>query len=313
MKLYFLWAVSILPIILTVGIVNGEPYQSDEFMLDNWAIPSGMGGNQTVISRDGLSASGNPALCTEISGTNVAISGGNHWTGLVSTMQIGMTRTMDYWGYGVSADFIGGDGIKITQLQNSEEPLSADNYPSVIDEQGHYTVALNIAAARQWRNISVGVSAKGVRKKIPQHSGWGFAFSAGALWNVLNSVKIGAYAQNISTYRLFWDDDIHEIGLPAFSLGVSWKFKLASKWAVQLAPEVNYGIEEGIGFLRAGMALSYDDILTFALGTQDGSLTTGAKIELNKFQLGASAGYNFSLGESYNISVGYNFPSQKLE
>ena len=291
--------------LIFISVLFAEPYQSDEFMLGGWAIRTAMGGNTTVIDGNGLTANSNPALLSEISGMRIAVSGGNFWTGLVNLAQVGAVKSNDKWSYGFSANILGGDGIKITELVEPGEPMSVQNYPRVVDEQGHYTASVNLATSRNWQKFSAGISGEIIRKKIPDHSGWGFSASGGALWKLMNNLKIGIYARDISTYQLFWNDNVHETGMPSVSLGLAYRFDLSSNWTITFAPESTYGIDEGFGLLRAGTALKYADILTFALGTQDGSFSTGAELNIKSFQIGVSAGYNSSLGESYNFSVGY--------
>ena len=288
-----------------VSVIFAAPYQSDEFLLGGWSIPDGMGGNTTVISASGLTVNSNPALLSEISRMQISVSGGNFWSGLVNLAQIGVAKSNGKWSYGLSANILGGDDIKITELQNPTQPMSVQNYPQVVDEQGHYTASINLGLSRNFEKFSAGISSKIVKKKIPDHSGFGFSASCGALWKPMDNLKVGIYARDISTYQLFWDDDVHETGLPSFSVGLSYRVDISSNWAITIAPEGNYGIDEGLGLFKAGIAADYSDILTFALGTRDGSITAGAQLKVKKFRVGASTNYHLSLGQSYNFSVGY--------
>ncbi len=307
MKLKFSTKIASVLFMLAVALLFAEPYQSDEFALTGLALPAGMGGIRSVGEWDGLSALANPASINQNDAISIAVTGGTQWSGLVDIAQIGIALPGGNIGYAAAISFNGGDGIPITQLQYPDEPLSDDNRPIITAYKSHHTISGDIAAAKRWHKLAIGVSAKFVHKKIPDISAVGFSASAGVLYELSSKIQIGALAHDISTYQLFWNDNTHETGMPSLSIGASYRTALFSKLTLGFSAEGNYGIDEKLGFLRAGVCATYAGIVSFALGTEDGAFRTGAEVNISRYSIGASGGYHSSLGETYNVSLKYRF------
>lgn len=304
---------SIFRIAIIVFVVSAslfaEPYQSDDFLLPGWSIATGMGGMRIVQNWDGLTAAANPALLTEINNFSAAVSGGSYFESLITSARGGVVFSGDKMRYGVALSHIGGDGIQLTNLQNPDAPLSADNRPIVTGEVSHYTVSADVAAAKtisSEKRISIGLSAKGVRKSIPDVSAWGFSLSAGALWRPIQNFDIAAFAENLSTYQLFWSDGVSETGLPKLGAGAMYEMKIYGAISVAVGAESGYSLDDGIGDIRAGAVGKYGDIISFAIGTSGGALCSGAEINFSNFKLGAAIDYRSLLGTSYSFSLGYS-------
>lgn len=291
---------------LLFSALLAEPYQSDEFLLPGWAITSGMGGIRIVHDWAGLSAAINPALLSNVDALSFAASGGSFFQDLVTTVRCGAVFGTEKQKYGFAISHIGGGGIQITELANPEMPMSADNRPNVVDVASHYSVSLDIASSRMLKRISIGASVKCVRKKIPGASAWGFAFSTGALWKPIPPVDIALFAENISTYQLFWNDGVSETGLPRVGAGASYNFSIAPKITMTLATEGDYSFDSEMGTFRTGVSGTYSDVMSLSLGTDNGTMSTSASIEFGKIALGAVLNYKRSLGASYSFSIGYS-------
>ena len=294
-------------LVVMAGLLWAAPFQSDEFFLPGAPIPAGAGGNSTVIDWGGLSAESNPALMTQIPGRTAALYGANMWSSLVDLARGGVVIPANDFSLGAGVFLLSGDGIKITSLTDPDQPISPQNYPQVVDEKGHYTLALTLAGAKKFGKLSLGAAAKLVRKKLTSVSAYGFSLSAGMLWQPAEPLNVGIFARDISTYQLFWDDGVRETGMPSLSAGISYSLPRMGKWRVQLAPEISWGPDDGVGFLRLGAVVSYANTFAISVGTQDGSFTSGAQIKFGAFSLGASGGYHLSLGGSYAVALGYEF------
>ena len=292
-------------IIIAFALAFSAPYQADEFLLPGWAVSAGMGGMRIVGNWEGLSASANPALLADREDLSIAVSGGSYFESLVSTARAGFVFGKPDIKYGAALSYVGGDDIWLTTLQNSEEPLSADNRPIAIREASHYTTALDVAGAKKWRKISVGLSAKAVVKKIPDVRAFGFSLSAGTIWRPIQRLDVGLFAENISTYQLFWNDGVNETGLPKCGVGVAYGIPVSSAIVLGAAAETDYSLDEGFGIIRAGAKGTYADMLTFAVGTAGGTLCSGASLKFKNFLLGANLDYRSALGTSYSFSLGW--------
>ena len=294
-------------LMLTAALLFAEPYQSDEFALSGLALPAGMGGIRSVGEWDGLAALANPASINHNEAIAIAVTGGTQWSGLIDIAQIGIALPGENIGYAAAVSFNVGDGIPITQLQYPDEPLSDDNRPIITEFKTHHTISGALAVAKRWHKLAIGVSAKVVHKKIPALSAIGFSVSAGVLYELSSEIQIGTIAHDISTYQLFWDDNTRETGMPSLSIGGTYRTDVLSKLTLGFSAEGNYGIDEKLGFLRAGVCATYAGIVSFALGTEDGAFRTGAEVNISRYAIGASGGYHSSLGETYNVSLKYSF------
>lgn len=292
--------------LLCIFLLFAEPYQSDEFMLSGWSTAAGMGELCVVRDWDALSASANPALLTEIHNFSIAVSGGSFFSNLINAARFGAVIGDGDFKYGAAAQFIGGGNIFITELENPDVPLSADNRPYIVGEESHYTASLDIAAAKVWRNISAGTSMKLVRKKIPDVSAWGFALSCGALWKPIKGLNTGVFIENVSTYQLFWNDDVRETGMPEPKAGASYEFNPYETVKLSVALEGEYSFDSGSGIFHGGVAGTYADIVTFSIGSANGSLCTAGELTLKMFTIGASLDYRSAIGASYSFSLGYS-------
>ncbi|RKZ27979.1 hypothetical protein DRQ26_02080 [bacterium] len=288
--------------------IFAEPYQSDDFLLPGEAMATGLGGMRIVQNWEGLTAAVNPAVLTEVNSPVVSASGGSFFENLVSGARCGVVFG-EKIKYGVAVSHIGGCGIQMTDLQNPDEPLSADNRPIVVGEGSHYTISVDFGAAKKFladENLSIGVSGKGVRKSLPDLSAWGFSLSAGALWRPISNFDVALFAENISTYQLFWNDGVREMALPKFGAGAMYGMKLSNTIFIRFGAESEYSTDDGPGDVRAGIVGTYGNVISFAIGTASGALCSGAELKFKNFKIGAAIDYRSMLGKSYSFSISYS-------
>ena len=132
------------------------------------------------------------------------------------------------------------------------------------------------------------------------------SLSAGALWKPIANLDIAAFAENLSTYRLFWSDGVSETGLPKLGAGAMYAIKISSAISVAVGAESEYSLDDGSADIRAGAVGKYGKIISFAIGTANGALCSGAEIDFKNFKLGAAIDYRSLLGASYSFSLGYS-------
>ncbi len=292
--------------LLLAALAAGEPYQGAEFLLPGWSVPQGMGGNSTVMDWSALSGAANPAMLSHITNRTVAGYGISMWSALVDVFRGGIAVPVGDMKFSADVFVLGGEPVEITALADSSQPMSAQNYPQVVAEKGHYTVAVDLAGAKSvGENFSAGISARLVHRELTGVSGNGFSLSAGVLWEPSARFRAGMLIRDLSTYQFFWSDGVRETGLPSATAGIAYTFVPSADWEITFSPQIAFSPEDGVGPMIAGIALAYRKILTIALGTRDGAITSGAQLNLGRFAIGASGGYHFSLGGSYGISMEY--------
>ncbi len=297
--------------LLQASVVLCAPFQADEFLLPGWSISAGMGNMRVMVPWGALSSSANPALLRFVDGIEIAASGGSSFQGLVSSGRAGVAWSRGAMAYGITVSTLGGGDIPITELPQPDEPLSAENRPYIVRMESHHTVLLDIAAERDYGKFTAGLSLKGVYKKIPELYALGFSLSGGILCKPIGNLGAGLFLENLSTYHLFWNDGLREVGMPRAGCGLSYELHLSDRFNVLFAAEGDYSIDAGSGAVRVGARCDYAGVIAFALGTDNSSLCSGANVSIgDRFSAGANISYNTALGTSYNISMSYRIAGE---
>ena len=297
--------------------VWGAKYAGEFLALGVGARPLGMGGAFVAIANDLTAGYWNPAGLVQIKGRGVA---GMH------AETFGQLLNHDYLSYskplagpptaaiGVSLIRLGGGGIKLTAVPDpSREPDTTDNRPYVIKKRGHGDYALFFHyAAERGGNLSWGANAKLIYRRIADNSAFGLGTDLGILFTT-EYLRFGLNLQDATTTFLAWDTGEKESILPTLKLGAALGVE-ALRGSLILTTDVDLRFEGRktsaqrwlgnlSGDFHLGGEYTYREIISFRIGSDQGSLTAGLGVMIKRFQVDTSFSTHESLDNSYKVSV----------
>jgi hypothetical protein len=161
-------------------------------------------------------------------------------------------------------------------------------------------------------DLSVGGSAKYVRKSVQEFSAWGLGLDLAALYQIRPEWAVAMNLQDITTTFLDWSFPADYTGgrdvavsggreyiTPTVKIGTAWKQpieRISGSITVALDLDVRFEDEEGASFklgsapadVRAGIEYWYRDTLAFRVGSErlggdSDPFTAGAGIRVKRF------------------------------
>jgi hypothetical protein len=175
-------------------------------------------------------------------------------------------------------------------------------------------------------NLSLGGSAKVVRKAVQDYSAWGLGLDLAALYQVRPEWAIGLNLQDITTTFLEWKNtptESREYITPTAKLGTAWKQpieRISGSLAFAVDFDVRFEDEEDATFtgsvpvdVRAGVEYWYRDTLAFRIGSErlggDGDpFTAGAGLRIRqRFSFDYAYRNHSELDDVHRLSGGVRF------
>ncbi len=219
--------------------------------------------------------------------------------------------------FGFYLYYIGGGGIKITQLNQL-------NRPEVVREESHgdYLLAGSIAGSLSDK-IDFGLTARIIYRDVGTESGKGLTMDAGLTYRFKNYIHFGLMVSDITTGFIRYSGKTFKTGAnsesiyptvkPGLVLKKSYKdftgsyymsgdikfenIKYATQyWSGPISLDTHFGLE-----------LGYKNVLFGRTGFDIGRFTAGTGFNFSKFSLDFAYLQHDDLGETYRISGGYSF------
>ena len=213
--------------------------------------------------------------------------------------------------------YLGGGGIKITQLNQF-------NRPEILREESHgdYLLAGSIAGSLH-EKVDFGITAKIIYRDIGTETGKGLTMDAGILYRYVDWMHLGLMVTDITTGFIRYSGDsfgsgsnsesIYPTVKPGFMMTHSVqdfsgtflmsgdiKFEnikyAAQYWSGALSLDTHYGFE-----------LGYKNVLFGRTGFDIGRFTAGAGFNFSHISLDFAYLQHDDLDETYRISGSYNF------
>ncbi len=224
----------------------------------------------------------------------------------------GTIRSFGFYGY-----YLGGGGIKITQLNEFDRPY-------VVAEESHADVLLGAAlAGRIQDRIDFGLTAKIIYRDIGTESGYGLTLDAGALYDPFPWATLGLAVTDITTGFIRYSGKTFDSGAntetiyptvkPALMLTRTWgdftgrymmsgdvKFeslkRAAQYWSGPISVDTHFGGE-----------LDWRRTLFGRAGFDIGRFTAGGGVDVRNITVDFAWLHQSELDETFRVSAGYSF------
>lgn len=297
-------------------------YAGDPFTLGAGARGLGLGGAVVAGPFDGTAGYWNPAGLNRLDGRYVTAMHAETFGSLLNhdflsyidarPRENSLIRAFGFYVY-----YLGGGGIKITQLNEF-------NRPYVVSEESHADVLIAGSVAGKIKNkIDFGLTAKVIYRDIGTESGMGLTMDAGVLYQACSFIDLGLMVTDVTTGfirysgKTFSEGSHSESIYPAVKPGISvfrsyrdftgrfsvsgdLKFEnlktAAQYWAGSMSVDSHYGWE-----------LGYRNMVFGRAGFDIGRFTTGGGVNIRNITLDFAYLHDTDLDGTYRVSAGYRF------
>lgn len=317
-------------------LVVAKPAGAAKFSGDPYSLGVGgrglaLGGAVVAGPFDGSAAYWNPAGMNYLSGRYLV---GMHAETFGSLLNHDFIAYVDskpsensfVQSYGFYVYYLGGGGIKVTQLNQF-------NRPFVVREESHGDWLFSFAVSGRIRSgIDVGATAKIIYRDIGTESGLGLTVDAGALYRVHKFARVGLMITDVTTGFIRYSgsskvydfdgtvvereataESIYPTVKPGVMLEYSYReftgrflmsgdikfegLKFAAQyWSGGLSLDTHYGWE-----------IDYRGMLFGRAGFDIGRLTAGIGVDIKRVTVDLAYLHHDDLDETYRVSAGYRF------
>lgn len=315
-------AVGLLVLFTLASSSLAAKYAGDAFSLGVGGRGLGLGGATVAGPFDASSPYWNPAGMLTLNGRSVLAMHAETFGSLlnhdfVSYVDARQTDTGLIRAWGAYIYYLGGGGIKITQLDQY-------NRPYVVREESHgdYLIAGSIAG-RLSEKIDFGLTGKVIYRDIGTETGIGLTLDAGGIYRVHPKATIGLMISDLTTGFIRYSgktfgtggnaETIYPTVRPAIMFHHSWrdftgramftgdvKFEslktTAQLWAGPISMDTHYGLE--IGWRETAFG---------RVGFDIGRLTLGAGTAVRNFTLDFAYLHDSDFDATFRVSGGYRW------
>ncbi len=297
-------------------------YAGESFSLGVGARGLGLGGAVIAGPFDATAAYWNPAGMNQLSGRYLVAMHAETFGSLLNHDYVSYidARPRDnslIRAFGFYVYYLGGGGIKITQLNQFDRPY-------VVAEESHADVLVAAAVSGKIRSkIDFGLTAKIIYRDLGTESGMGLTLDAGALYQVRPWAQVGLMVTDITTGFIRYSgktfsegahsESIYPTVKPGFSLTKRYrdftgrfmasgdiKFEgiksAAMYWAGPVSLDTHYGWE-----------LGYREMLFGRVGFDMANFTAGAGVAIKKITVDFAYLHHSDLDNTFRVSAGYQF------
>jgi hypothetical protein len=314
-----------LAIFLTLGLLwspsaRAAKYSGEAFSLGVGARGLALGGAVVAGPFDGTAGYWNPAGLNRLQGQSFTAMHAETFGTLLNHDFLAYTRNRTvsngsphpslFQAIGFYVYFLGGDGIKITELDQSGRPY-------VVREESHgdWLFAGSVSGELGGK-IDVGLTGKIILRDIGVETGYGLSLDAGALYRPHQYVQLGLMVTDVTTGVIKYDGSTESI-YPTVKPGImleythnDWtgramasgdiKFENikvgAQYWAGPLSLDTHYGWE-----------VEYQRMLFGRAGFDIGRLTAGVGVLYSNISFDFAYLHDDDFDETFRMSAGYQF------
>jgi hypothetical protein len=175
-------------------------------------------------------------------------------------------------------------------------------------------------------DLSVGASAKFVRKKVDEYSAWGLGMDVGVLWDIRDNWSVALNLQDATTTFLSWSGtatEPREYITPTAKFGTAYRRDIgAIAGSLTFVADLDLRFEDETGTtfnlggvpgdLRAGVEYWYRDRLAFRVGSErvggdTNPYTVGAGIRVKRLSFDYAFRSHSDLDNVHRVSGGVRF------
>jgi hypothetical protein len=293
----FTWPVSVVVMAILSAYICDAAENAGYFLSDGvGARALGMGGSFAAIADDATAAYWNPAGMTQIEGTQI------------SSMYV------DRFSLGVLYQFLnfvrGGRnsvGIGLLRLSVNDIPYVTGRdrlgHPIIEGTVKHSDNAVLISyGLRLIKQISIGVTVKGLYREMLDNRAVGLSVDGGALIRPIRFLSLGVNVQNIGDGYLFWDTEEHTEDRIPMNVKAGAALHLKDNKLI-ITGDVDRIWDEDEIYLHLGAEYwVIRRVLALRCGLRERNLTAGATLQIKALR-GDYAYETHDLGESHRFSI----------
>ena len=219
--------------------------------------------------------------------------------------------------FGFYVYYLGGGGIKITQLNEF-------NRPYVVSEESHGDFLFSAAVSGKiGKSLDFGLTAKIIYRDIGTETGKGLTLDAGLLYNISNRVASGLMVTDITSGfirysgKTFGEGSNTESIYPTIKPGFVYRYNYSDfTGRLLLSGDIKFeklgdaAQYSGGSFsldTHYGLELSYSEIIFGRVGFDIGRFTSGAGINIKNIMIDLAYLHHSELDETYRVSAAYRF------
>ena len=297
--------------LLLAGEVRGAKYAGEPFSLGVGGRGLALGGAVVAGPFDGTAPYWNPAGMNQLDGRRFTAM---HAETFGSLLNHDFLAYVDHRGdssgnsggrisaYGFYIYYLGGGGIKITDLDQSGRPF-------VVREESHGDWLFSGAVSGSLgAGIDLGVTAKIICRDLGVESGYGLSLDAGAL--------LGLMVTDLTTGLIRYPDNTESI-YPTLKPGILLEYAYSDFTGRAMASgdikfeNIKVGAQYWSGSLSLdthfGWELDYRGMLFGRAGFDIGRFTVGAGVMFRQISFDFAYLHHDAFDETYRASAGYQF------
>ncbi|MEW6049697.1 MAG: hypothetical protein AB1644_01345 [Candidatus Zixiibacteriota bacterium] len=301
---------------------NAAKYAGDPFSLGVGARPLALGGAVIAGPFDATAAYWNPAGMNRLDGRYLVAMHAETFGSLLNHDYVSYIDSRErpnslIRAFGFYAYYLGGGGIKITELNQFDRPV-------VLREESHADVLVGASVSGQIRSkVDFGLTGKIIYRDIGTETGMGLTLDAGVLYPVKPFAQIGLMVTDITSGFIRYSGKTFDEGSNAesiyptvkpglmlsrqyreftgrFMVSGDIKFEglkyAAQYWSGPVSLDTHYGWE-----------LGYREMLFGRAGFDIGRFTAGAGLDIRNITVDFAYLHQANLDETFRVSAGYRF------
>lgn len=304
------------------GVTFAAKYAGEAFTLGAGARGLAMGGAVVAGPFDGTAPYWNPAGMNRLDGRYVTAMHAETFGSLLNHDVVTFvqsrpdtSRVIRAWG--AYLYYLGGGGIKITQLDQSSRPY-------VVREESHGDYLFAFALSGMLRQkIDFGLTGKVIYRDIGTESGVGLTLDAGLLYRWSRRLETALMVSDLTTGVIRYSGKTYDRGAttetiyPTMRPGVIYSYPYR-QWVGRMTVSGDLKFENlrsaaqyWIGSLSLdthyGWEIEYRGLLFGRAGFDRGRFTGGAGMLMRHISVDLAYLHGAELDDSYRVSAGYRF------
>ena len=312
----------VLSVVLGGSGAEAAKYAGESFSLGVGARPLALGGAAVAGPFDGTAAYWNPAGMDRLQGRYVTAMHAETFGSLlnhdyVSYIDARGAENSLIKAFGFYVYYLGGGGIKITQLNQF-------NRPYVVREESHGDYLFAAAVSGQIvKSIDFGLTAKIIYRDIGTESGYGLTMDAGALYRAHRYVQLGLMVTDITTGFIRYSGKTFDSGANTESIYPTVKPGIMIEYPYRdftgrfvASGDVKFeGIKRAAQFWNGpvsldthwGWEIGYRNMVFGRAGFDIGKFTAGGGVDVKNITVDFAYLHHDDLDETFRVSAGYRF------
>lgn len=305
--------------LLVAPTAEAAKYSGEAFSLGVGGRGLGLGGAVVAGPFDGTAGYWNPAGLNLLNGRTFTVMHAETFGSLLNHDYLAYTdsraanddtRTPLIRAIGFYVYYLGGDGIKITELDQS-------NRPYVVREESHGDwMFAGSVAGRLFDKFDVGLTGKVMLRDLGVETGYGLSLDAGALYRPHEHVQLGLMVTDITSGVIKYENSTESI-YPTVKPGLMLEYSY-DDWTGRalVSGDIKFeDIKQGAQYWSGPLSLDthfgweveYRSMLFGRAGFDIGRFTAGVGMLYNKISFDFAYLHHDDFDETFRMSAGYQF------